>query len=469
MEFFPFFLILLFLGFFVAFGIKNSKKVNQAWATAAREHGLRCSPGNLFSGPKLTGTIAGIHVVVDTFRRSSGKNSRTYTRYRAHFPRPLGLGLRLTQEGLFSGVSKFFGRQDIQVGDRIFDQTMLIQGTHEDAVRAFLTPARRMRIQRFMIRLPGSTIHDSSIEHVSGGMNSQSASIVRTVEWMVRLATHLTEDLDDDGQLQEAMRLQNEGDPAAALEIIDAVVVHKQNSASQADKSRGFLNAAIEERRLQGELRYMAGKRELAHRSFREAQSVDPDDKEIAEWLELTKPTDPTEKRTDDHVTSRNVLPSSTPIEGIRKETEIPERSKPESLADVASDTAPESTNTGLQQRQVCDALFGDSTRSFDVNRRFESDYKGHRVHWQGELQKVERNYSDFIFADSSGAKATFKIEEWQSPYFGTDAVLAVVHLPESAIERLKPQIGTQLHFRGTLVKVDGLMKNIYLDHGEVG
>jgi hypothetical protein len=468
MEIFAFAIMVLFILVAITFGIAHSKKVNQAWAAAAQEHGLRHIPGSFVSGPKLVGTIAGIRVVVDTFRRSSGKNSKSYTRYRVHFPRPIGLGLRLTQEGLFSGVSKFFGSQDIQLGDRIFDQTMLIQGTNEDAVRAFLTPARRMRIQRFMIRLPGSTIHDNSIEHVMRGMIVRPESLVRTIEWMVRLATHLTEDLEDDGQLQEAMRLQNEGDPAAALDVVDAIIVRKEDTAGQAGQARGVLGEAVEERRLQGELRYMAGARDLAHKSFRQAHSVDPDDKEVAEWLELTKPTQPAEANVDERVTSQRVPPLSSTIAGRRDDAKPVKRSMTDSQPDVASHTASDPIDTGLSQKQVCDDLFGDSTRSFDVSRRFESVYRGQRVRWQGELQKIERNYSDFIFDQSAGAKATLKIDERESPYFGMDAVLAVVHLPESAIQSLKPRIGTQLQFAGTLVKVDGLMKNIYLDHGEL-
>jgi hypothetical protein len=52
---------------------------------------------------------------------------------------PAGLGLWLSREGALSGVARFIGMQDIEVGDPRFDGRFIVQGRPEAAVRALLT------------------------------------------------------------------------------------------------------------------------------------------------------------------------------------------------------------------------------------------------------------------------------------------------------------------------------------------
>jgi hypothetical protein len=286
---------------------------------------------------------------------------------------------------------------------------------------------------------------------------------------MVRLARNLIEDRDDDDRLQQAMQLRNNGEPERALEVIDAIVVKAaEPPVVSAGEPADFEQDPVDERRMQAELRYLAGDRERAHEAFQQLHTADPEDEEVMEWLELTRPTAQVVAESTEPASESAA--ESTPLHAERESD--PDQDVGQAPVEHGRDrdppVQPASEEGGLQQQLFCDDLFGDSTRSFDVNKRFEQEYVARQVRWQGELLKVERNYSAFIFEESTGAKATFKIDERKSPYFGTDNVLAVVHLPESAIEELKNRVGEQLRFSGKLVKVDGLMRNVYLDHGAV-
>lgn len=81
-------------------------------------------------------------VVLDTFNVSTGKNTRRFTRMRAPFVNKDGLTFRITREGLFSAVTKFFGAQDIEIGDAYFDEAFVIQSNDEDKIKRLLNDTR---------------------------------------------------------------------------------------------------------------------------------------------------------------------------------------------------------------------------------------------------------------------------------------------------------------------------------------
>ena len=130
-----FVIVALILAIAIPLAIAHNKKTNLAWSDAARTLGLSYRPGGFMQSRRIDGQLNGLRVVVDTFTRSSGKHSTSYTRYRISFPRSLGLGLQLKREGVLSTVTKIFGAQDLQVGDASFDNAMLVKGHDARAVR----------------------------------------------------------------------------------------------------------------------------------------------------------------------------------------------------------------------------------------------------------------------------------------------------------------------------------------------
>ncbi len=119
MAFIP--LVLLLIVLIGYFAWRSHKRTIETWRQVGAELGLGVSAGSGLSRPTLNGNIGGLPVKVDTYTQRSGNSSTTYTRYRVSFP-PLGMGLQLKREGIFSAVTKLFGIQDVEVGDQAFDE-----------------------------------------------------------------------------------------------------------------------------------------------------------------------------------------------------------------------------------------------------------------------------------------------------------------------------------------------------------
>ena len=60
--------------------------------------------------------------------------------------RPLGIGLQVSKQGSLTKIASFFGWQDIEVGDPVFDARFVVKGAPVDRVRALLTPEVRAHL-----------------------------------------------------------------------------------------------------------------------------------------------------------------------------------------------------------------------------------------------------------------------------------------------------------------------------------
>ncbi len=78
-------------------------------------------------------------VVLDTYTVRSNNSSTTYTRMRAPFVNKDGLYFKIYREGVFSSVGKFFGMQDLEVGDPYFDDQFVIKGNDIEQIRLLLS------------------------------------------------------------------------------------------------------------------------------------------------------------------------------------------------------------------------------------------------------------------------------------------------------------------------------------------
>jgi hypothetical protein len=204
----------------IALSLSHGRRANEAWTEAARRLGLRFEPGGILESRKISGYSHACRVMVDTYTQSSGKHSRTCTRFRVTYLRPLGLGLKLTRQGFMSGVLKMFGAQDIAVGDGRFDSDVVVKGADPRRAREFLTPSRRLRIHRFLSTYRGAAIEDGEINWSTQELLRHSGRIVSAVEAMTRLAWHLTGDRESDEIMNRAMAAQDEGHPEEAMRIL---------------------------------------------------------------------------------------------------------------------------------------------------------------------------------------------------------------------------------------------------------
>ena len=81
-------------------------------------------------------------ILLDTYTQTTSTGttttSTTYTRMRAPFINKDGLYFKITREGFFSSIGKFFGMQDIEIGDPFFDDQFIIKGNNPEKIKLLL-------------------------------------------------------------------------------------------------------------------------------------------------------------------------------------------------------------------------------------------------------------------------------------------------------------------------------------------
>ncbi len=189
MGFFIFIIMGVIVWQLVKFARKYGQATKDAWLWAAQELGLRLEEGGIFSGNKISGIIQGVGlVVVDTYSQSSGNTSTTYTRYVVRYERDLRMGMKLTKQGAMSGVVKMFGAQDVDVGDKVFDDQVMVKVNSRRGFQQFLTRERRRAITDAFLSWPQLKIEDDALQASTSGLERDPAKLVGTVRELVELA-----------------------------------------------------------------------------------------------------------------------------------------------------------------------------------------------------------------------------------------------------------------------------------------
>lgn len=81
-------------------------------------------------------------LVLDTYTQSTGESSQTYTRGRVLFPIRDEFRFKVYRRSVFSDVGKYFGMQDIDVGQPEFDRDFIVKSDSAGRVQAWLLRSR---------------------------------------------------------------------------------------------------------------------------------------------------------------------------------------------------------------------------------------------------------------------------------------------------------------------------------------
>ena len=81
-------------------------------------------------------------ILLDTYVVSTGQSSHTCTRMRAPFVNKDGLYFRISRKGFFGSIGKFFGMQDIEIGDSFFDEQFIIKGNDQEKIKLLFADDR---------------------------------------------------------------------------------------------------------------------------------------------------------------------------------------------------------------------------------------------------------------------------------------------------------------------------------------
>ncbi len=127
------------------------------WPAFAAEVGLTFDPQR----HALTGSYRDVTIRLEL----ATEGGAPFTHLRVFFPRPLGIGLSLRKQGALDSIVKFFGGQDIEVGDPVFDAAFVVQGGPVEAIRRLLwEPEARARLVTILGRAARLTVSDRALD-----------------------------------------------------------------------------------------------------------------------------------------------------------------------------------------------------------------------------------------------------------------------------------------------------------------
>jgi len=305
---------------------QSHKRTIETWRQVAAELGINVSGGSGMSRPTLTGTLAGLPITIDTYVVSSGKNSTTYTRYLVTYP-PLGFDLQLKREHAFSGITKMFGQQDVEIGDNLFDDAFLVKTSNPTQARALLTPSVRTGLLRMLASYGTTVIHDDHIIATKVGFESKGEVLKSTAQRMVATARLLAS-------------------PSAG--VTDSMVIDREQGLLDdvAGRIRERIEASpddVDQRIFEVETLAASGHEDEAADRLKELERLAPADPDVVGWKDALGTTR----------TSHESAPA-------------------------------------IDANEMAKDLFGGDDLSFETRSKFNAKYADGPVSWEGMVKKSD-------------------------------------------------------------------------------
>ena len=115
----------------------------EIWRQLASSIDAKFVDGGSWRGDKIVAHTGEWTVTLDEFTRTDETDEdtsswKTCTRMRAPFVNADGLRFEVCRTGLFTGLGKLLGMQDVEIGSEPFDSDFVIKGNDERAIRALL-------------------------------------------------------------------------------------------------------------------------------------------------------------------------------------------------------------------------------------------------------------------------------------------------------------------------------------------
>jgi hypothetical protein len=393
---------LLAVGVVVSIGIRQMKGAREAWSRAATSLGMTAQVGGVFSRPVITGRLGAFNAEIDTFTQRSGNSSTTYTRYRVFYP-SLGVGLELKPQHALHRITKFFGAQDVEVGDGGFDDALIVKADDPGAVLSLLTAATRTSLLRLFSSQQRTTVDDTKITIVTRGLERSEDTLVSTIRRAAAVARRLT-GLDDSAGIDELLERRLAGELSEVADRVRGVVRPHPDD--------------LDGRILEMETLATAGRREEATKALEELEAVLPADPEVAGW--------------------RGYLDTPPPPEPATAEA--------------------------IDADRFFESLFAGAQMSYETTALFDRHYRGRPVRWEGRVKDVRRYDRDLDFGPAPGTKVVVTMATIEHDLYGQTAIDAVVQLPTNATVHE----GDTISFSGVLMRVDPLMRNVYVGGGRL-
>ncbi|MCC6409413.1 MAG: DUF3137 domain-containing protein [Planctomycetes bacterium] len=110
----------------------------EIWKQLSAELGGRYTHGKWMKGDRIDVSHGEWMVTFDTYVIIVNKVPVPFTRLRAPFLNSEKMRLKVYRASIFTELGKFFGMQDLTIGDAQFDKDFVLKGNDERRVREFL-------------------------------------------------------------------------------------------------------------------------------------------------------------------------------------------------------------------------------------------------------------------------------------------------------------------------------------------
>ena len=118
----------------------------EIWTQIAIDVGGEFIEGGFCSKDVLIHKYREWRILLDTYTDTTSTGatttSTTYTRMRVPFINKDGLYFKISREGFLSSIGKFFGMQNIEIGDPFFDKQFVIKGNNPEKIELLLADGR---------------------------------------------------------------------------------------------------------------------------------------------------------------------------------------------------------------------------------------------------------------------------------------------------------------------------------------
>ncbi len=418
----------------IAYAQEQNKQRGIAWEGAARDLGLIYVAGTGWAPrPVIQGQLRGVAVRVEVVTKGSGDSQSNFTRYTLNYPGVAATAITLRKQTPFSVFGRLIGRRDVEIGDPIFDDRVVIDAPDAVAAAQYLTPARRMAVLTMFE-------HWKHVEVTANSIIVEYQGIERSHSQLVGIITRLLDMslvLSAPSTVDLALEQQARGDLADAVDAL-----HEINDVQDAPPN-SFTQL------LEAEALVAMGEGAKAEEVLDAMEVSDP---EIDRWRDLAH----------SHPTPAPI-PEPTPAPPLAVSDPAP---VPAAAPDPAPEPAapqPAIVHAPLDQDSVITDLFDSNRLGHEVEARFFEAYEGATVEWTGTLERSREFRSDSDFP-GAGVKATVRIGSKGDGRLVSDQIHAIVHLPEGApVER-----DQSVRFRGSFVRVDRYMRNMFVANAVV-
>ena len=115
-----------------------SAKGKKVWTEIAEDIGAHVESKGRWGSTVLRYQSGEWEITLDTYVVTTGQTTMVFTRMRAPYVNKDGLKFKIYREGFFGKIGKFFGSQDLEIGDPDFDKKFIIKGNNVDTIRELL-------------------------------------------------------------------------------------------------------------------------------------------------------------------------------------------------------------------------------------------------------------------------------------------------------------------------------------------